>query len=125
MLLTGGWLAWLDHKHMSLRDIEYNIGSMLSVIAIIIQFVMDFRLAFVEAIIGIAIYLVVRWYLKMYLAEADRRLIMLALIAFPLQASAGLCLTALRAVYTKKHYFPVLPYFYGGFALLALIMLGL
>ena len=121
-ILIWAILGYLDYRSLSISNIIYYISALSLAFVFAINLVLSFKLAFVSLIIGIAIYIALRWYLKEFMTSTDKYLIFLSLIAFPLPAIAGLALVALRGAWkSKSKYYPALTYFAIGFILISLI----
>jgi cytochrome bd-type quinol oxidase subunit 1 len=117
-------LAYSDYKYLSISNRVYAAAIVILASIFALNFVLSFKLAFVSLIVGIAIYIALHWYLKEFMASADKTLLLLSLLAFPLPAIAGLALVALRGAWKgKSKYYPALTYFAIGFIILGIIYL--
>ena len=117
-------LAYSDYRYLSISNKLYTASIIIMAGLFVLGFVIPFKLAFVSLIVGAAIYVGLSWYIKDFMASADRVLILLSFIAFPLPAIAGLALVALRGTWkSKSKYYPALTYFAIGFVILSLILL--
>ena len=117
-------LAYSDYKYLSISNRLYAASIIIMAGLFVLGFVISFKLAFVSLIVGAMIYAVLSWYIKGFMASADRVLIFLSFIAFPGPASIGLALVALRGTWkSKSEYYPALTYFAIGFIILSLILL--
>jgi hypothetical protein len=115
-------LAYSDYKYLSISNKLYAASVIIMAALFALGFAISFKLAFVSLIVGVAIYLTLGWYIKGFMASADRILILLSFVAFPLPAIAGLALVALRGAWKGKNkYYPALTYFAIGFILISLI----
>ncbi len=115
-------LALSDYKYLSISTPFYITSVIIMAALFALGFAISFKLAFVSLIVGAAIYAGLSWYIKDFMASADRILILLSFIAFPLPAIAGLALVALRGAWKGKNkYYPALTYFAIGFILISLI----
>ena len=115
-------LAYSDYRYLSISNKLYAASVIIMATLFAIGFAISFKLAFVSLIVGAAIYAGLSWYIKDFMASADRVLILLSFIAFPLPAIAGLALVALRGAWkSKSKYYPALTYFAIGFILISLI----
>ena len=118
---VGVFLGYIDWKHLSLSRIEYLLGLLGLGAAIIINFILAFQIAFVSAILGGVMYMVVRWYTAGYTTATDNNLFLLAFIGFPLEAVFGIAVLALRGMAKSHKYYPALFYFFVGFAVASLL----
>ena len=117
-------LAYSDYKYLSISNKFYITSVIIMAALFVLGFAISFKLAFVSLIVGAMIYAVLGWYIKGFMASADRVLIFLSFIAFPGPASIGLALVALRGAWkSKSKYYPALTYFAIGFIILSLILL--
>ena len=117
----GVFLGYLDWKHLSLSRIEYLLGLLGLGAAILINFILAFQIAFVSAIVGGVMYMVVRWYTAGYTTATDNNLFLLAFIGFPLEAVFGMAVLTLRGMAKSYKYYPALFYFFVGFAVASLL----
>ena len=125
LAMLGIWLAlaYTDYKHLSLSNSDY-LGSVVGMLTLIlIGFWLNFKIAFVSAIIGGAIYYIMRWYLTKYTTATDSRLILLSLIGFPLPSVIGIATLSIRGMVQGKKYYPALLYFGFGFMVATAILL--
>ena len=117
-------LAYSDYKYLSISSRLYAESSIILIAVLILNFITSFKLAFVSLIVGAMIYAVLGWYIKGFMASADRVLILLSFIAFPGPASIGLALVALRGAWKSKNkYYPALTYFAIGFVIIGVFAL--
>ena len=117
-------LAYSDYKYLSVSNKFYITSVIIMASLFVLGFAISFKLAFVSLVIGVAIYVILGWYMKDFLTSTDRAIIFFSLIAFPLPAIAGLATVALRGTWkSKAKYYPALTYFAIGFIILSLILL--
>ena len=117
-------LAYSDYRYLSISNKLYAASVIIMAALFVLGFVISFKLAFVYLIVGTAIYAGLSWYIKDFMASADRVLILLSFIAFPLPAIAGLALVALRGAWKSKNkYYPALTYFASGFVIIGVFAL--
>jgi hypothetical protein len=121
-ILVGASLAWLDYRRLSISDAEYKIAQACLIVAILINIIINPEAALIFAAVGIGTYAAFGWYLKRYVAAADRRIIMLSLLAFPIQSFGGLAAVALRGSIRRHPYYPALTYFFIGFIVLTILI---
>ena len=117
-------LAYSDYKYLSISNKLYTASVIIMAALFVLGFVISFKLAFVSLVIGVAIYVILGWYMKDFLTSTDRAIIFFSLIAFPLPAIAGLATVALRGTWkSKAKYYPALTYFAIGFVIISIFTL--
>ena len=117
-------LAYSDYKYLSISNKLYTASVIIMAALFVLGFVISFKLAFVSLVIGVAIYIILGWYMKDFLTSTDRAIIFFSLIAFPLPAIAGLATVALRGTWkSKAKYYPALTYFAIGFIIISIFTL--
>ena len=117
-------LAYSDYKYLSISNKLYTASVIIMAALFVLGFVISFKLAFVSLVIGVAIYIILGWYMKDFLTSTDRAIIFFSLIAFPLPAIAGLATVALRGTWkSKAKYYPALTYFAIGFVIISIFTL--
>jgi hypothetical protein len=121
-IIVLGILGYSDYKRMSLSNRAYYTSIISLIIAMLLGFIINFKVAFVSLVIGAMIYLIMSWYINEFVAEVDKVIIGISLITFPVPAIAGLASVALRGAWRgRRKYFPALAYFAIAFIIVAFI----
>ena len=117
-------LAYSDYKYLSISNKLYTTSVIIMAVLFVLGFVISFKFAFVSLVIGVAIYIILGWYMNNFLTSTDHAIILFSLIAFPIPAIAGLAVVALRGAWkSKAKYYPALTYFAIGFVIISIFAL--